>query len=73
MKQKQGIHTEYIRLQDLLKLTGDAETGGHAKLMIQGGTVSLNGVVCTERGKKIRPGDKVFVEDTDTEIEVYAE
>ena len=51
------ITTEYIKLQDLLKLANAVETGGEAKECIQGGEVQVNGEVCTMRGKKIRPGD----------------
>ena len=50
------ITTEYIKLQDLLKL---AATGGEAKLLVQEGEVLVNGEVCTMRGKKLRPGDVV--------------
>lgn len=53
------IETEFIKLQDLLKFAGAVETGGEAKLAIQNGEVSVNGEVCTMRGKKLRPGDKV--------------
>ena len=53
------IHTEFIKLQDLLKFAGAVETGGDAKLIIQEGRVTVNGEVCTMRGKKIRPGDVV--------------
>lgn len=53
------ITTEFIKLEGLLKFAGVAETGGEAKLAIQGGDVSVNGEVCTMRGKKIRPGDTV--------------
>ena len=53
------IRTEFIKLQDLLKFAGAVETGGDAKLIIQEGRVSVNGEVCTMRGKKIRPGDVV--------------
>ena len=49
---------EYIRLCDLLKLTGAFETGGQAKVAIQSGQVTVNGEVCTMRGKKMRRGDK---------------
>ena len=52
------ITTEYIKLQDLLKLAALA-TGGEAKLLIQDGEVLVNGEVCTMRGKKLRPGDVV--------------
>ena len=54
------ITTEYIKLQDLLKLAAAASTGGEAKLTVQGGEVQVNGAVCTQRGKKIRPGDDVL-------------
>ena len=53
------ITTEFIKLQDLLKLANLVGTGGEAKIVIQEGEVSVNGEVCTMRGKKIRPGDKV--------------
>lgn len=53
------IITEYIKLQDLLKLAAAAATGGEAKLLIQDGEVLVNGEVCTMRGKKLRPGDVV--------------
>lgn len=53
------ITTEFIKLQDLLKLANLVGTGGEAKIVIQNGDVSVNDEVCTMRGKKIRPGDKV--------------
>lgn len=53
------ITTEFIRLQDLLKLASLVSTGGEAKLRILNGEVSVNGEVCTQRGKKLRPGDVV--------------
>ncbi len=56
-EERVSITTEYIKLQDLLKFSGAAETGGEAKEAIQAGEVSVNGEVCTMRGKKLRPGD----------------
>ena len=53
------ITTEYIKLQDLLKLAAAVQTGGEAKVVIQEGDVTVNGEVCTMRGKKLRPGDDV--------------
>lgn len=53
------IHTEYIKLDALLKYAGLCETGGEAKTAVQEGLVSVNGAVCGMRGKKIRPGDCV--------------
>ena len=56
------IHTEYIKLDSLLKLAGLVETGGEAKLLIQNGQVEVNGEVCTMRGKKLRAGDSVTLD-----------
>ena len=53
------ITTEFIKLQDLLKLANLVGTGGEAKIVIQNGDVLVNGEVCTMRGKKIRPSDTV--------------
>ena len=53
------ITTEYIKLQDLLKLADAVATGGEAKIRVQEGEVQVNGQPCTQRGKKIRPGDVV--------------
>jgi len=50
-----------IRLDDLLKLAGIANSGGHAKAMVQGGEVSVNGEVDLRRGRKLRLGDRVEV------------
>ena len=63
------IHTEFIKLQDLLKFAGAVETGGDAKLIIQEGRVAVNGEVCTMRGKKMRPGDAACI-DGETELVV---
>ena len=57
------ITTEYIKLQDLLKFSTLTSTGGEAKILVQEGAVSVNGEVCTQRGKKIRLGDEVQIAD----------
>ena len=46
-----------LKETDLLKLGGAVETGGQAKVVIQNGDVTVNGEVCTMRGKKMRKGD----------------
>ena len=53
------IHTDFSKLDALLKFAGLCETGGEAKERIQAGEVRLNGEVCTMRGKKCLPGDTV--------------
>ncbi|MDE6588964.1 MAG: RNA-binding S4 domain-containing protein [Oscillospiraceae bacterium] len=52
------IETPFIRLDALLKFAGAVETGGEAKVVIQDGEVTVNGGVCTMRGKKMYPGDR---------------
>ncbi len=54
------IHTEFIKLQDLLKFANLVGSGGEAKERIQAGEVAVGGEVCLMRGKKIRPGDDVL-------------
>ncbi|MBD5150008.1 MAG: RNA-binding S4 domain-containing protein [Oscillibacter sp.] len=53
------ITTEFIRLQDLMKLADMVSSGGEAKQLIQDGQVLVNGETCLQRGKKLRPGDTV--------------
>lgn len=53
------ITTEYIKLQDALKLASLVSTGGEAKIVIGEGEVQVNGETCLQRGKKLRPGDMV--------------
>ena len=53
------ITTEYIKLESFLKLADAAPSGGMAKTFIQDGAVTVNGEVCTMRGKQLRPGDVV--------------
>ncbi len=64
------INEEYIRLDSLMKFSGMCNSGGRAKYLIQNGEVKLNGEVCTMRGKKIRPGDKVEYNDSIIEVAV---
>ena len=65
----QKIQTEFIRLDSLLKLACAVDTGGQAKWMIQNGEVSVNGEICTQRGKKIRSGDTVTVHEQTITVE----
>lgn len=56
------IHTPFIPLDAFLKWAGVADTGGMAKHLVKDGLVSVNGVPCLMRGKKLVPGDTVSVE-----------
>lgn len=57
--EKISINTEFIKLDSLLKFAALVGTGGEAKYVISEGMVKVNGEVCTMRGKKIYPGDRV--------------
>ena len=62
------IKSEFIKLDSLLKFANILSTGGEAKMAIQNGAVTVNGEVCTQRGKKIRPGDRVKIENFELEV-----
>ena len=53
------ITTEFIKLDAFLKFVGAVGTGGEAKIRIADGEITVNGEVCTMRGKKLRAGDTV--------------
>lgn len=65
-----NIKSEFIKLDSLLKYAGVVETGGIGKEIILEEGIKVNGEVCTMRGKKIRPGDKVQIDEIATEIVV---
>tara|TARA_Y100001968_G_scaffold333524_1_gene396908 strand:- start:12096 stop:12305 length:210 start_codon:yes stop_codon:yes gene_type:complete len=48
-----------MKLDQFLKWKGLVSTGGEAKHLITSGVVSVNGLVETQRGRKLRPGDIV--------------
>ena len=56
------ITTEFIKLDQLIKYAGIAYSGAEAKDMVINGYASVNGEVCTMRGKKIRTGDVVTLD-----------
>lgn len=67
--EKIKIDSEFIKLQDLLKLGGAVDTGGMAKVVIQNGEVEVNGEICTMRGKKMRKGDYAVFDGLKLEVE----
>ena len=66
--EKIAIREDFIRLDSAMKLANLVATGGHAKFVIQDGEVTVNGEVCTMRGKKLHKGDKVFFDGQGFEI-----
>ena len=67
--EKIKINTDFIKLDSLLKFAALVGTGGEAKYVITEGLVSVNGEVCTMRGRKIYPGDRVEFAENILEIE----
>jgi ribosome-associated protein len=63
-----SIDSEYIKLDQFLKLADIASTGGHAKFLILEGLVKVNGEVEIRRGKKLRPQDIVEVEENKIKV-----
>lgn len=57
------IYTDYIKLDQSLKLAGVIGQGSDAKILINDGMIKVNDEICTMRGKKLRSGDVVSVED----------
>lgn len=68
IKKQVSIEGEYIKLDQLLKLSEAVDSGGYAKLVILNGDVKLNGQTVTQRGKKIRVGDRVTYDKIEIEI-----
>ena len=66
--EKISISTDFIKLDSFLKLAAMVGTGGEAKFVITEGMVTVNGEVCTMRGKKLYPGDKVSFVENDMEV-----
>ncbi|WP_339078765.1 S4 domain-containing protein YaaA [Clostridioides difficile] len=62
------IESEYIKLDQFLKLAEIALTGGHAKFLIQEGLVTVNDEIELRRGKKIKSGDIVEIEGTKIKV-----
>lgn len=68
-RRKIKINTEFIKLDSFMKFAGFTTTAGQAKAFILGGSVSVNGMPETRRGRKIYPGDVVSFGD----ITIFAE
>ncbi len=53
------IKDDFIKLGQAMKLGAMVGSGVEAKIVIQDGLVKVNGEICTMRGKKIYPGDRI--------------
>jgi ribosome-associated protein len=59
---------DYIELMALLKALGIAETGGHAKHIVDAGEVFRNGQIETRRRAKLIPGDLIQIDNLKVNI-----
>ncbi|MDQ5960423.1 MAG: ribosome-associated protein [Pseudomonadota bacterium] len=59
MSTRFAVRGEYIQLDQLLKATGLADSGGNAHAAISDGLVSVDGEVETRKRAKLRPGQRV--------------
>ena len=53
------LRDDFIKLGQAIKAAGLVESGVEAKIVIQDGEVKVNGVVETQRGKKLFGGEVV--------------
>lgn len=63
------LRDEYIKLGQALKAAGLVDSGVEAKIVINEGSVSVNGNIETQRGKKLRAGDVVSYGGEEIKIE----
>ena len=59
------IHTEYIQLDQFLKLAGAVPSGGIVKEMIAAGTILRNGEIETARRRKLVHGDVITIDGSE--------
>ena len=71
MKQKRvpiSIHTEFITLGQLLKFADIVGSGSEAKFYLASHEIMVNGELDNRRGRKLRNGDNVEIENAVYEI-----
>lgn len=58
---KIAIKGEFIKLDQFLKFSGAASSGGISKVFIANCDITVNGIVVKERGKKLYKNDIIVV------------
>jgi ribosome-associated protein YbcJ (S4-like RNA binding protein) len=53
-----ALRGDHVTLAQAVKAVGLADTGGQGKFLVRGGTVTVNGAVETQPGRKLRAGDR---------------
>jgi ribosome-associated protein len=59
------LRGDHITLAQALKAAGFAGSGGQAKHLVRGGTVTVNGAAAIQPGRKLAVGDRFRVGDED--------
>ena len=59
------IHTEYIQLDQFLKLAGAVPSGGIVKEMVAAGAILRNGEIETARRRKLVHGDVITIDGSE--------
>jgi ribosome-associated protein len=62
------LTSEYIELNQLLKLVGLCDSGGAGKMLVASGVVSVDGKKELRKTAKIRAGQKVAVGDVRIDV-----
>jgi len=55
------IYSDFVTLQQLLKLCNVISSGGQAKQYLASNTIIINGVNDNRRGRKLRVGDVIII------------
>ena len=63
-----SIKTEYIELQQLLKMENYISSGGQAKYFLLENKVFVNGEEENRRGRKLRVGDIILIDKEEYKI-----
>lgn len=63
------LREDFIKLGQALKAAGLVDSGVAAKIVIQNEEVSVNGEICTQRGKKLYDGDVVSFDGEEIKIQ----
>lgn len=60
------INTEYIKLDSFLKYAGVISNGSDAKIMIANERIRVNDEIAFQRGKKLRDGDIISIDNKES-------
>lgn len=61
---------DFIKLDQFLKVTDVAQSGGEAKVLIRSGEVSVNGEMELRRGRKLYNQDIVTVDEVSFTVQI---